>query len=524
MSRRTTPHPAPLSAPPRSGGAAGSPGGGSTPPDPNCSVQFLSFRPDPGPRGNHVRAHVPGPPPGPHHHTRPARRQCGRRPGTATRGRSTGRPGRLRPPVPDPDRAQGVRPPRLRRRGPAHRLAASRRGPLHRQRPVAPRPLLLHPHRRLPRPPHRRRNDPSERTPARPHRIRRPLDHSFVMHDLTLTLDPAHLHVGTAPAALTIDVTCSDITRRRGRAASLRYTSTLRRDGHILARADASCTCTPPPSTNACAATAPTPPPRPHRTHRTPDRRPHLPTDVVLTPTPTPTPGNYAPTPATPSSSTTRRPHPRHGPPRSRPPSHHRPPRPPHPPPSPSPPPSPTTPNSTPPATSKPTPPPPPPPATTPPTSPATKTTTPSSTPPSPPPPLTTPNTPRHPQHTAPGTPRHRHHPAGPTHPQPTPPAPPHHTPARPRQHTAPHTPAHPQTSPTPSTSTRAHGHQLSSRAPPPNGHTAPHQDHGPVHAGLAGDHADRPVGCTTRCGRRPRVEGVLVGMGGADPGHKERE
>ncbi|MBK3582101.1 hypothetical protein JHN63_51925, partial [Streptomyces sp. MBT65] len=73
-----------------------------------------------------------------------------------------------------------------------------------------------------------------------------PLDHNFVMHDLTLTLDPAHLHVGTAPAALTIDVTCSDITRRRGRTAALRYTSTLRRDGHTLARADASCTCTPP--------------------------------------------------------------------------------------------------------------------------------------------------------------------------------------------------------------------------------------------------------------------------------------
>ncbi|MER6210849.1 ScbA/BarX family gamma-butyrolactone biosynthesis protein [Streptomyces sp. NPDC001642] len=116
-----------------------------------------------------------------------------------------------------------------------------------------------------------------------------PLDHSFVMHDLSIALDPAHLRVGAAPAALTIDVTCSDITRRRGRAASLRYTSTLRRDGHVLARADASCTCTPPAvyqrlrgnrtHTTPLALTAPTAPQTVGRTS---------PTDVVLTPTPHP--------------------------------------------------------------------------------------------------------------------------------------------------------------------------------------------------------------------------------------------
>ncbi|MFJ8142510.1 ScbA/BarX family gamma-butyrolactone biosynthesis protein [Streptomyces sp. NPDC096013] len=116
-----------------------------------------------------------------------------------------------------------------------------------------------------------------------------PFGHSFVMHDLTLAVDPAHLHVGAAPAALTIDTTCYDITRRRGRAASLRYTSTLRRDGHTLARADVSYTCIPPTvyqrlrghhtHTTPLPLTAPTAPQTVGRTS---------PTDVVLTPTPHP--------------------------------------------------------------------------------------------------------------------------------------------------------------------------------------------------------------------------------------------
>jgi hypothetical protein len=113
-----------------------------------------------------------------------------------------------------------------------------------------------------------------------------PLDHSFVMHDLTLTVDPAHLLVGPAPASLTIDVTCCDITRRRGRLASLRYRTVLRRAGHVVATGDASCACTPPAvyrrlrgerrhHTPPLPLTAPTAPQTVGRTS---------PTDVVLTP------------------------------------------------------------------------------------------------------------------------------------------------------------------------------------------------------------------------------------------------
>ncbi|MEV1025767.1 ScbA/BarX family gamma-butyrolactone biosynthesis protein [Streptomyces sp. NPDC050264] len=119
-----------------------------------------------------------------------------------------------------------------------------------------------------------------------------PLDHSFLMWDLTVDVRPEHLGIGTAPASVDIEISCHDIVRRRGVLAAIRYEATLRRDGRTAATISGSCTCTTPAvyrrlrGRQLDAPCAPLPlsaPMAPQNVGRT------SPVDVVLSPTEEPT-------------------------------------------------------------------------------------------------------------------------------------------------------------------------------------------------------------------------------------------
>ncbi|WP_405624830.1 hypothetical protein OG933_44025 [Streptomyces sp. NBC_00016] len=71
-----------------------------------------------------------------------------------------------------------------------------------------------------------------------------PLDHHFLMWDLAIAVEPAHLRVGDAPASVELEISCSDIKRRRGELAGLHYDAVIRRGGHIAATGSATFTCT----------------------------------------------------------------------------------------------------------------------------------------------------------------------------------------------------------------------------------------------------------------------------------------
>jgi len=67
-----------------------------------------------------------------------------------------------------------------------------------------------------------------------------PLDHHFLMHDLRFRVLPERLAVGGAPAALEIEVECTEVKRRAGALCRLRYEAVLRRDGAVVATGGAS--------------------------------------------------------------------------------------------------------------------------------------------------------------------------------------------------------------------------------------------------------------------------------------------
>ncbi|MET9857283.1 ScbA/BarX family gamma-butyrolactone biosynthesis protein [Streptomyces sp. NPDC006450] len=73
-----------------------------------------------------------------------------------------------------------------------------------------------------------------------------PLGHQFVIWDLDIAVRPEHLMVGYAPAALSIDVTCTEITRRGGKLAGLRIEAVFHRDGHVVATGTGSYSCLAP--------------------------------------------------------------------------------------------------------------------------------------------------------------------------------------------------------------------------------------------------------------------------------------
>ncbi|MFI1458270.1 ScbA/BarX family gamma-butyrolactone biosynthesis protein [Streptomyces roseus] len=73
-----------------------------------------------------------------------------------------------------------------------------------------------------------------------------PFGHQFLMRDLSIAVRPEQLVVGSAPASIDIEVTCTDVRRRGSRLAGLRYEAVLRRDGELAATAAASYTCIAP--------------------------------------------------------------------------------------------------------------------------------------------------------------------------------------------------------------------------------------------------------------------------------------
>ncbi|MEU8518049.1 ScbA/BarX family gamma-butyrolactone biosynthesis protein [Streptomyces sp. NBC_01216] len=73
-----------------------------------------------------------------------------------------------------------------------------------------------------------------------------PLDHQFLMWELSYRVEPGLLAIGDAPAELRLDVTCSDVRRRAGRLTGLRYEVVITEDGRTVATGSAGYTCTSP--------------------------------------------------------------------------------------------------------------------------------------------------------------------------------------------------------------------------------------------------------------------------------------
>ncbi|MDQ0585888.1 ScbA/BarX family gamma-butyrolactone biosynthesis protein [Streptomyces rishiriensis] len=71
-----------------------------------------------------------------------------------------------------------------------------------------------------------------------------PLDHHFLMWDLSVAVEPAQLRVGDAPASVELEISCSNVKRRRGELAGLHYEAVIRRGGHLVATGGATFTCT----------------------------------------------------------------------------------------------------------------------------------------------------------------------------------------------------------------------------------------------------------------------------------------
>ncbi|MGA5421837.1 ScbA/BarX family gamma-butyrolactone biosynthesis protein [Streptomyces lavendulocolor] len=73
-----------------------------------------------------------------------------------------------------------------------------------------------------------------------------PFGHHFLMWDLEYAVEEQHLVVGDTPAALDIDIACTEVKQRGGSLTGLRYTAVIRRDGHVAVTGSASYTCTSP--------------------------------------------------------------------------------------------------------------------------------------------------------------------------------------------------------------------------------------------------------------------------------------
>ncbi|MPY49956.1 ScbA/BarX family gamma-butyrolactone biosynthesis protein [Streptomyces acidicola] len=73
-----------------------------------------------------------------------------------------------------------------------------------------------------------------------------PLGHHFLMWDLHVDVCPEQLLMGSAPASLHLDITCSDIKWRGSSLTGLHYEVVIRRHGRPVAAGGASFTCTSP--------------------------------------------------------------------------------------------------------------------------------------------------------------------------------------------------------------------------------------------------------------------------------------
>ncbi|MFJ4714555.1 ScbA/BarX family gamma-butyrolactone biosynthesis protein [Streptomyces sp. NPDC088785] len=112
-----------------------------------------------------------------------------------------------------------------------------------------------------------------------------PLGHSFLMRDLSMAFEPAQLAVGSAPAAIEVEATCTALERRRGAVTGFRIDVVLWREGEVAARGGGSFSAVAAPvyqrlrggrgRSGVLALTAPTAPQTVGRTS---------PMDVVLSP------------------------------------------------------------------------------------------------------------------------------------------------------------------------------------------------------------------------------------------------
>ncbi len=73
-----------------------------------------------------------------------------------------------------------------------------------------------------------------------------PFGHQFIVWDLDFAVRPEHLGVGYEPAALSIDVTVTEIVRRGRNLTGLRFHSVFHRDGNVVASGGGSLSCMSP--------------------------------------------------------------------------------------------------------------------------------------------------------------------------------------------------------------------------------------------------------------------------------------
>lgn len=73
-----------------------------------------------------------------------------------------------------------------------------------------------------------------------------PFGHQFLMWDLEYAVEPDQVLIGGTPAALDIDVTCTEVKRRGNALTGLRYEAVIHRDGKPAVRGGGAFTCTTP--------------------------------------------------------------------------------------------------------------------------------------------------------------------------------------------------------------------------------------------------------------------------------------
>ncbi|MET8746946.1 ScbA/BarX family gamma-butyrolactone biosynthesis protein [Streptomyces sp. NPDC004728] len=73
-----------------------------------------------------------------------------------------------------------------------------------------------------------------------------PFGHQFLMWGLEYAVEPDRILIGDTPAALDIDVICTEVKWRGGALAGLRYEAVIHRDGMPTVRGSAAYTCTTP--------------------------------------------------------------------------------------------------------------------------------------------------------------------------------------------------------------------------------------------------------------------------------------
>ncbi|MFF1648591.1 ScbA/BarX family gamma-butyrolactone biosynthesis protein [Streptomyces sp. NPDC058240] len=73
-----------------------------------------------------------------------------------------------------------------------------------------------------------------------------PFGHQFLVWDLDIAVCPEHLRMGYEPAALSIDVDCTQISRRGRNLSGLRFEAVFHRDGNVVASGGGSFSCMAP--------------------------------------------------------------------------------------------------------------------------------------------------------------------------------------------------------------------------------------------------------------------------------------